>query len=326
MEFGNPCPGDLNIEPFGSAVPPFDPNFFAATEDMAMDYDFSTASFGARFPQDQTPPSDPLLPANAQAGLASSSQLHVMPLPPAKPQAGASSANAHDEDWPCLRCNPPSDQPVNPRAGGEYLRQLEETLNDQSIWNSADFRNSPSPPHGDVAAMSIEPVQENLRDKLMVISQGFLSRARDVHRTSHNDSLAQAASSAHASFTGFFILPPPSVLEAFLRIYASRVEPYIPFFPASNISLSKLVASNDEKSSILLVLLMIAQGAMGSTLPEARHLASGLVETCRICMFDIMEKNVQLSAHPVMLRCALLYLHAAAWSGNKWHMDVRLHF
>lgn len=166
---------------------------------------------------------------------------------------------------------------------------------------------------------NVEQVQGSLRDKLMAVSQGFLSRARNVHRPEDDEG---SRPSSGAQYIGVFILPPTPVLETFLRTYASRVERYLPFFPASNISATSLLTSNDETSSILLLLLMIAHGAMASALPEARRFASGLMEVCRISVFDLMERNVQLATHPIMLRCVLLYLHAGAWSGTKWHMNV----
>ncbi|KAF2437258.1 hypothetical protein P171DRAFT_492252 [Karstenula rhodostoma CBS 690.94] len=226
-----------------------------------------------------------------------------------------------EENWPYFRCNPPNNQPANPRTGSTYLVRLEDTLNDQSVWTTTNGAKTylQSPNHK--SHLHIEPIQDGLRDKLMVISQGFLNRARDIHRSTRKDQyLGEALPSPAAGFTGFFILPPPTVLDCFLHTYASRVEQYLPFFPAATLSASQLVISNDENLSILLLLLMIAHGAMGSPLPEARHLANGLIETCRICMYDVIEKNVHMVSHPVMLRCALLYLNAAAWSGTKWHM------
>jgi hypothetical protein len=217
------------------------------------------------------------------------------------------------DDWPSFQCNPQNAQAINPKLGSQYLRRLEDTLNDQSIWNNVqDLGLNEQTDFG----IDVESVQGSLRDKLMVISQWFLNRARDIHRPGSD------RTDSSASVTGFFILPPPPVLEAFLRIYSSRVEPHIPFFPEGRINLTELIASNDEKSSTLLILLMVAYGAMGSTSSDAQNLANGLLEICRICMFDIVEKNVQMTAHPIILRCALLYLSAAAWNGNRWHMDV----
>lgn len=47
---------------------------------------------------------------------------------------------------------------------------------------------------------------------------------------------------------------------------------------------------SNNKASTLLVLLMIAQGASAVPTAEARALSAGLVETCRISLFDIIEK------------------------------------
>lgn len=67
---------------------------------------------------------------------------------------------------------------------------------------------------------------------------------------------------------------------------------------------------------------MIAQGSMATATVEARYLASGLTEACLISLFDTIEKDVSLASHPIVLRSALLLTNLAAWSGDKWHMDV----
>jgi hypothetical protein len=288
-----------------------------------MDYNFTAENFGFNItPDDQTPTI--AYTANLPQSVHTAHTAHAAHAVAntSEPLQRPVSNNSVTEDWPCFQCNPPNAQPINPKIGSHYLKRLEDTLNDQSVWSNAERFDQNT---NNRVGINVEPVQGSLRDKLMVISQGFLSRARDIHRTStgnDDSSIGRYRPNSSTSITGFFILPPPQVLEVFLRTYASRVEPYIPFFPAGTINLTQLIASNDEKSSILLLLLMIVHGAMGSASPDARNLANGLVETCRICMFDIMEKNVQMSAHPIMLRCALLYLSAAAWNGNKWHMDV----
>jgi hypothetical protein len=307
------CPRDMAITSAApSAIAPHFPLLddadFMSAHDSAMDFEFHT---------------DSLLPSNAfSTPNIPATTHHALPLLPAPDdaQTASSSLSQGEEEWPAFRCHPAPARPVDPKTGSEFLRRLEATLNDQSVWDNPEL-SPPSPGHQQAAGVSIEPVPESLRDKLMVISQGFLSRARDVHRAG-SDSVPRSRPASTASFTGFFILPPASVLESFLRTYATRVELYIPFFPAGTISLAKLVASDSEKLHILMLLLMIAHGAMGYSMPEAQYLASGLLETCRICMSDTIEKNVQLSLHPVMLRCSLLYLYAGAWSGNKWHMDV----
>jgi hypothetical protein len=245
----------------------FDADFLGPAELFVAD--FATNTFGIATPQSQGPASDQPLALDTHA----------------------------IDDWPCFGCNPPIQQPIDPRTGSEYILRLEKLLNGQINWSTTEFSARASNP-----TIYIEPVLANLQDKPMVISQVFFSRAREIHRAGIGEaSLTRRKSSMTADFTGFFILPPAAVIEAFLGTYASRVETYMPFFPGAVISPTTLIASNDEKSSIILLLLMIALGAMGSSHPDSQYFASGLIEICRICIFDIMEKNVQLSAHPVML-------------------------
>jgi hypothetical protein len=309
------------VEATGSMMQQYDPTIlnlstaFFASGDTSMDYSFSRNIYDIGTPQSQSPPADTVTTTG-------STTLVQMEGTPASHLGNTSRAiglvGATDEDWPCFCCNPPTQRLIDPLTGGKYLMRLEKTLDELPDWRTTDFSTNVTS-----SGIEVNHVDESLRDKLMVIAQGFFSRARDVHRAGiWEATLSQRPSLSHEKFTGFFILPPAFVLEAFLRIYASRVEPYMPFFPGNVIDAAKLIASHDEKVSVLLLLLMMAHGAMGCALREAQEFASGLIETCRICIFDVMEKNVQLSAHPVMLRCALLYLQASIWSGNKWHMDV----
>jgi len=85
---------------------------------------------------------------------------------------------------------------------------------------------------------------------------------------------------------------------------------------------NELMQLSNGKASSLLLLLMVAQGAMATPTVEARYLTSGLTEACRLSLFDIIEKDIVLSSDPIVLRCALLFTTLAAWSGDKWHMDV----
>ncbi|ORY09690.1 hypothetical protein BCR34DRAFT_368046 [Clohesyomyces aquaticus] len=285
-----------------------------------VDYDMTSYDFGSQAFSTLQEPSTPFL--GATNGLLA---LHINSSPhtSADHQANNNSSPDAEESWPCFQCNPPSSDRINPRIGSDYLHKLEDTLNDQSVWDGDDFFTYLPPVPNGKTVLRVEPVQSSLRDKLMAISQGFLSRARDIHRVmGENTRSGRCNPPAKGNISGFFILPPPLVLQVFLWAYASRVEPYLPCFPTGIISLTQLVNSHDEHLSVLLILLMAAHGAIGIALPEARHFASGLIEICRLSMFDLLEKNVELSSNPVMLRCALLYVHAAAWSGTKWHMDL----
>ena len=53
-------------------------------------------------------------------------------------------------------------------------------------------------------------------------------------------------------------------------------------------------------------------------------LTGGLTEACRISLFDLIERNVIMSGDPIVLHSALLFTVQAAWSGDKWQMDIAM--
>jgi hypothetical protein len=111
-------------------------------------------------------------------------------------------------------------------------------------------------------------------------------------------------------------------MQYFLRSYVVRYEPYYSSVPAGRLDPNSLMQSNNSKAASLLILLMVASGASATATVEARYVASGLTEACRISLFDTIEKDVLQSREVLVLRSALLFTCLAAWSGDKWHMDV----
>ena len=69
---------------------------------------------------------------------------------------------------------------------------------------------------------------------------------------------------------------------------------------------------------------MIAHGAAALPTAEARCLTAGLTEACRISLFKVIEKNVDLSADPVVFKCALLFTILGAWGGDASHMNLAM--
>jgi hypothetical protein len=87
---------------------------------------------------------------------------------------------------------------------------------------------------------------------------------------------------------------------------------------------NELMHCYNDRAASLLLLLMIAQGAMNVSSPEARMLTAGLTEACRISLFDLIERNIIMSGDPIVLHSALLFTVQAAWSGDKWQMDIAM--
>ena len=107
-----------------------------------------------------------------------------------------------------------------------------------------------------------------------------------------------------------------------MHSYVHSLPVYYPLVVSGVVDPNEMLHNN--QASTLLVLLMIAQGAAALPTSEARYLSAGLTETCRISLFDIIEKNVELSADPTALRCALLFTLLGAWGGDKWQMDIAM--
>lgn len=250
----------------------------------------------------------------------------------------ANGSLAHDQEalgvdfeaWSCFRCNRSSGKRVHPKTGRMFLEGLEHTLKSHDTAQPLNFLLS-----GDAEPLafdnrtSVEPFSGRVRDRLMVITQSILHKARKIHGSSARERFETHPHHIRDSTTNFevfSILPSTDVMERLLQAYINRFEPYYASIPSQLLSPRAILDSTDERCSSLLLLLMFAQGAMATPTKEARYLTSGLTEACRLSWFDLVEKDVTLSSDPTMLRSALMFMNLAAWSGNKWHMDVSIHF
>ncbi|KAH0538589.1 hypothetical protein FGG08_004839 [Glutinoglossum americanum] len=226
------------------------------------------------------------------------------------------------EGWTAFRCNPPVPSSTCPRTAKFHLERLEHILSSHEAWDTWDITL------GDANftsndRISIAPFAPATRDKILAITQSFLHKALDIHRIDHGS--PGSYGSPNSNNSRFIILPPPNVLEDFLRAYVNTFEHYYTLVSAGELNTNDLMMQlGNDKAASLLILLMIAQGAMVIPNTQARYLTGGLAEACRISLFDIIEKDILLSADPTVLRCALLFTIQAAWSGDKWHMDIAM--
>lgn len=227
---------------------------------------------------------------------------------------------AAEDSWPLARCNPRTFSGSCPRTAIVHLEALEQKCKLEGTWTSlnkylgkCDAGNSPQP--------IVVPITSRSRDKMTAITQSFLHKALAVHRSS-TGAYARSACSPPGSAFNFMLLPPNNVLEYFLGSYVRSLADYYPLAFAMRVDPNEMLQNTE--ASTLLVLLMIAHGAASVPVEEARYLSAGLTETSRISLFDIIEKDVELSADPIALRCALLFTHLGAWSGDKWLMDIAM--
>lgn len=225
---------------------------------------------------------------------------------------------AAEASWNFARCNPPSSAGSCPRTAIVHLECLEQKSKHEGTWSSLEkYLEQVEWDPSDVA--SVVPLTPRTRDKMLAITQSFLHKALDIHRGSlSNGGYPKASSPGDFSF---LVLPPNNILEYFLRSYVRSLSVYYPLVTTC-VDPNEMLQNN--QASTLLFLLMIAQGAAAMPIAEARYLSAGLTETCRISLFDIVEKDIELASDPTTLRCALLFIVLGAWSGDKWLMDIAM--
>lgn len=220
--------------------------------------------------------------------------------------------------WPLARCNPPIFSGACPRTAILHLENLEQHSRYESTWRNMD-QNIDSSDQDCQGEIAVIPLGHSTRDRILAITQSFLHTALETHRGGMK--AWDKAASPGGNFN-FLVLPPSKVLEYFLRSYVRSLSPYYTLINGGVLDPNELMLNN--QASTLLLLLMIASGATAVPTAEARCLTAGLTETCRISLFHIIEKDVELSADPVVLRCALLFTILGAWSGDAWHMNIAM--
>jgi hypothetical protein len=230
---------------------------------------------------------------------------------------------AAQDGWTVFRCTPSIPSSSCPRTARLNLERLELSLKNHEGWSnwSPSWDESDFQQGGQIA---VSKLGEATRDKLLAITQSFLHKALDIHKDGSSSSSSGESPGSIASGSNFVLLPPARVLEYFLRSYANSFERYYPTSARGVLDTNELMQNYNDKASSLLILMMIAQGAMNIPSVEARWLTGGFTEACRISLFDLIEKNIIMAGDPIVLRAALLFTVQAAWSGDKWQMDIAM--
>jgi hypothetical protein len=228
--------------------------------------------------------------------------------------------------WSAFKCTPIVPSSACPKTAKRNLERLEDTLRNHEGWAGW------SPPWDGAETISgdhltVMQLHESTRDKLLAITQSFLHKALEIHREGGNRNGAdtnQQHQPTNSYYSSFVLLPPARVLEYFLRAYSNSFELYYPLTSRGTLDVNELMHCYNDRAASLLVLMMIAQGAMNTPSTDARMLTGGLTEACRISLFDLIERNIIMSGDPIVLHSALLFVVQAAWSGDKWQMDIAM--
>lgn len=224
---------------------------------------------------------------------------------------------AAETAWPLARCNPPTFSGTCPRTAIVHLEALEQKSKHEGTWSALEtYLEQVDWDAADLA--SVIPMNSRTRDKMLAITQTFLHKALEIHRGGVNG----FNKPRNSGLLTFLVLPPSKILEFFLRSYVRSLSFFYSLVSTGCVDPNDMLQNN--QTATLLVLLMIAQGTSAVPTAEARALAAGLIECCRISLFDMIEKDIEMCADPTALRCALLFTLLGSWSGDKWLMDIAM--
>lgn len=224
--------------------------------------------------------------------------------------------------WTVFRCTPLISSTLCPTTARTNIKHLELSLMSYDHWDNWTrfwFEDNPQQPYLPVVAK----LQEITRDKLLAITQSFFLEALDSHKAGTHLTSGNLSPVCAASHPRYILLPPKTTLESLLSSYSNSFELYYPITARGFLDPNELMFSHNERTTALLILMMIAHGALTISSIEARWLTGGLTEICRISLSDFAGRNI-IVGDAMVLQAALLFTVLAAWSGDKWQMDFAM--
>jgi hypothetical protein len=187
------------------------------------------------------------------------------------------------------------------------LRALAELLAQPGAW-----REFP-----DNKCDATQTLDHEARDRIVAAVQLLLHRALCQNRV-------VLPPTTHGAFGRIVALPPSHVLVYFVEIYATRIDfvhPYLGLAGSPDINIKDILQIDMADVGILLVILLITQGAMLASHHESLILAHGLVEICKLALDDVLQ--TRSIVQPMVGGCALQLLTLCAWSGKHSLAKVR---
>lgn len=188
---------------------------------------------------------------------------------------------------------------------------------DDVLGDMVDLLAQPDVWHGLPGSSSdaTQVLPHDARDRIVAAVQLLLYRALQTR--------SSPSPSNHGLFGRFVVLPPSHVLVHFVELYAARIDsiqPYLGLAGSPKISIKDILQVNMADVGVLLVILLITQGAMLTDHRESLILADGLTEVCRVALNDVLESRSM--AQPMVGGSALQLLTLCAWSGKDSFASV----
>jgi hypothetical protein len=228
------------------------------------------------------------------------------------------------DGWNCFRSAPTIPPSAVPKTAKIHIEKLEQSLKNHEAWNGWGLAWQDTDTSND--HLAVLPLQDCSKDKLLAITQSFLHKALEIHRNGNTGGTPEGGASPFYYGSSFILLPPVPVLTYFLRSYSNTFEHFFPMSSCGTLDMSEKIMGHQtsDRAASLLTLMMIAAGALYIPSIEARWLNGGLIEACRLSLFDLVETNIAMASDPTVSHAALLFTATAAWSGDKWHMNIAM--
>jgi hypothetical protein len=221
------------------------------------------------------------------------------------------------ENWPGFACNPIGPRATATKTVRDYLGQLHNVLKQSNAWNYEPQENPLSPKSG----RPVETLNSSGRDRLLVVIQSLIHKSTQIYRQGSTSTPFGPRDVSSLENDSFVPVPSAERLGHFLRTYMSRFEPYYGFVTENCLSPERMLDNSSGQSSSLMLLLMLAHGAMVGS-PEDWSFGSTLTEACRISFRELSGSDHHTFNDLEVLRSALAMTCLTAWSGDAWHMNT----
>ncbi|KEF54717.1 uncharacterized protein A1O9_09159 [Exophiala aquamarina CBS 119918] len=163
---------------------------------------------------------------------------------------------------------------------------------------------------------------ETTRERILATAQNFFRLTLDSLNVNSNPGTRfLMADLKRYSSSSILMLPPTPILQIYLDTFLTSFEPYFPLVDKRSFDPNAIASGRHEQLAIVMLLLMIAYGAMRDPAIKARRLSMGLLEICRLTTLHLLDKDNSNPRSMILAECALLSTYQAAFSGDKWLME-----
>ncbi|KAK5204124.1 hypothetical protein LTR47_003711 [Exophiala xenobiotica] len=210
---------------------------------------------------------------------------------------------------------------ATPTRSAENVARLGDNYADAAPWShvSATWRAQHFVEHEYVENIKLA---ETTRERILATAQNFFRLTLDSLNVNSNPGTRfLMADLKRYSSSSILMLPPTPILHIYLETFLTSFEPYYPLINKRLFDPNAIASGKNEQLAIVMLLLVIAYGAMRDPAVKARRLSTGLLEICRLTTLHLLDKDNTNPRSMILAECALLSTYQAAFSGDKWLME-----